>query len=512
MKERAFEARGGFAGGLNVAVSPDMLNPDELLRCYNARVEPGGSVSRRQGSRKLNSVALGTGGEFRIRGVHYWEPGGVGQLVAIAGGRLYYAASPFTTYSEIIPGVGDEFDTGTSADFAQFYDVNGFVLYIASKGKVYRWSGTVLTRIDGTNGVPTASCLRAFGTRLFMNSRLNKKTLYWSKIGNGSVFTVGGLSDGGFAQVDVNSGDSLSALETVAGSLLIASRDSIARFSGDSDNIRIAQDTQGVSTEAGPGQDADSNAVGGFQRVESGVLMWTARGPYVVSDAAAVSIGKNIQTTTNLDILQPAAGATIVHNRRRKTIWFTYQSMNNGANARNTLEYDYTTGAWSGPFIWPFAPLSAATYVSGGKEKIVFGCNDGFLRDPDDPASVSTLDDAAVDYAHDVIPAPFMFANAGPHNTKSLRHVFVQLQRAGADTLAAQTLVVSSAGGVGPTVNGVLVSVAEGVGVPANVRYDVNIQGKRFRVQWYGTHVATSPGDLVTLVGLLVSGSVMDRW
>ena len=441
MKPRHPEERSDFSAGLNIAAPRNTLNANELAKCFNVRVDPFGGLIRRVGSRKLNSTAL-TGGEGVV-GVKQWIPDGYdypfGQLVAICGGNLHWSDSPYSTFTTVAGSGG----MTSSADFATFRDSSGgapLVMFIVGNGHAYKWTGSALSKIDGVQSVPDASCVRAFGTRLFMNDIDNPKNLYWSKIGIGDDFRTGGVSDGGSALVDTFGGDEISALETLGSSLLICTGDSISRFSGTGEDIQIAQNSFGITNEVGPLMNPSaSSASQSLVAVEQIAMIYTPRGAYAATEAGVLSIGDKINNPTQTGLRMDTAARVIAgHNRRRNEIWFAYRAINDvETDNRNVIVYNYRLQCWYGPFRFPFGIRCMGIWADAqGLESIMAGCTDGFVRVLDDVEGAGSLDDSTQDFECEVEFAPFGL-NVGPYTKKALEHVYLQVLGNGTFTVTA---------------------------------------------------------------------------
>ena len=89
-KTRVTDARFDFRGGLNTAVSPDLLNPNELVLATNARlVSNYGAITKRSGTQRIHATAF----PATINGVFQWDvptASGGKQTVVISNGSLYY--------------------------------------------------------------------------------------------------------------------------------------------------------------------------------------------------------------------------------------------------------------------------------------------------------------------------------------------------------------------------------------------------------------------------------------
>lgn len=95
------ENRFDFRGGRNTAISPDLLNPNELVDCTNARLSDSyGGFSKRSGTQRIHPNAF----PAAVRGLTQWDGPSGKQLVVISNGDLYYRngfsfGAPFTLVS-----------------------------------------------------------------------------------------------------------------------------------------------------------------------------------------------------------------------------------------------------------------------------------------------------------------------------------------------------------------------------------------------------------------------------
>lgn len=438
-KEELVESRFGWMGGLNTTLSPELLGVDELVTAQNVRLDAAtGALGKRTGSRRLHASAVGSGAA--IRGAKQWDSPSGSQLVVIANGRLYHrlqSGGEFSAFSEVIPGAGDEFSTTVPAHFAPFRSTSiggALVLYIASGGKLYTWTGSTLTRIDGTSNAPNALLLAPYHTRLFAVPSDELKTLYWSHIGDGNDWTVvtNDLSSGGGNPVDLLTGETLVALGLVGSSLVCATEDSLVRFTGYSaEDIRVEQDTEGISALHGP--------VGplALTQCEEFLAMLSASGVYLVEEAGVRPISGKIEPT--LDALDRTAlsSAVLGYHRGRRELWVAVQRSGDSGN-RSVYVWSARLQAWQGPWTYPFAITCLARYEDPtGDEWLVAGCSDGFLRHMD----TGMLDDVlssgsgGSSYATSSELPPIYFA-PGPGVLKSLRHAVVSVDNTASIALA----------------------------------------------------------------------------
>lgn len=438
MKRVVREPRSDFSGGVNAAAARDDLNANELARCENARVDPFGGVVRRIGARKLHTAAL-NGPVIALKLCQNLGTTGSSQLIAITSvasaetGYLWYSNPPHGSWTNVGP-----IDFAIAIpDLVTFRDTSPgapLLLFLAGGAAGVRtFDGVTLSAsLSGVNGVPLATRMRAFGTRLMMNDYTSPKTIFWSKIGNGADFRTGGISDGGSALVDVLTGDSIVALEILGSSVLIADSHSIARFTGTSDDIRIHQDTQGISSTVGPSGDNYGSVA--FLRTDQFVTLHSERGIYIATEAGVVSIGDKIQAldqqalqmTTTAQSIDPTYTLTpiIGHNRQRNEAWVAYVP-SGGTRRTNVMVYNYRRQCWYGPFFYKFGITCFGTFLNANSvESIIAGCDDGFVRALDD-LNAGTLDDGTEDFDA-VVEFPYFGLGIGPHQVKVADRVYLQ--------------------------------------------------------------------------------------
>jgi hypothetical protein len=485
------EVRFDFRGGRNTTTSPDLLNPNELVDTTNARLDVLGAVMKRTGTRRMHTTAIGSGNP--VKGIFQWDSPSGRQIVAISNGRLYHKTSEFGEFTEVIPGVGDEFSITRFAHFVAFRASSSgapLVLFIASGGKLYKWDGTTLTRIDGVNGAPPSDLLAVYHIRLFGHNVNFKKNLFWSDLGNGEDWNTGTGTDGGSAMIDVLTGDEIIGLDSVGSSLGIFTKNAIARFTGlDNSNISIDQETSGISAEVGlVGETA-------LVRIEQVVAFLSDRGPYFATEAGVSAIGQDIENDIDLLDRTVLSNSAFGHHRQRREGWLAVSRSVDSALNKSVFVYNYRVQNWCGPFTYPFGITSFSRYEdANGSEWIIAGCADGFVRHMD----FGALDDILANgsggsaYTMDIELAPFFF-ETGPTAVKAADSVYVQ-----ADLAASTALTPQVAFDAGSFVSlGALADVGSGV---QSYRVDVpsTQQGKRMRLRF-----TDASSDIPILNGVL---------
>ena len=393
LAQKVYETRNEFRGGLNTSFSENALQINEFRQTINTRLSNRfGGFEKRLGSRRLHQTALA--GSAGIINLTQWDSPGGRQIVAVSGdGNFYHKTTEFGAFTQIIPPLFFSTSLDQPAMFATFRAATAsapLVLYIADGGIATRkWDGTTLSRIDGTNNVPIASHLSAYHTRMFYLTGTQPKHLFWSRVGDAEYATTGTNTDGGSAMIDVLGGDEIMALEVIGSSLLAGTQDSIVRFSGHSnDDISISQDTEGISTVIGPvGRKA-------LHRLEEFAAMITDRGFALVNESEAKLISQKIRLDFDALVKTNLRRFVIGYHRGRREVWFAVSGPNDSGLMKTVYIYSLDLDAFYGPFTYSFGITSFARYEDfSGRENLIAGCADGFVRQMD----VGQLDDVLWD-------------------------------------------------------------------------------------------------------------------
>src|SRR5438445_7736061 len=86
-KPQVVEQRFDFRGGRNTAISSDLLNPNELVDCTNARLSSTyGGFAKRSGSQRIHGTAF----PASVQGVTQWDILSGKQIVVISNGTLWW--------------------------------------------------------------------------------------------------------------------------------------------------------------------------------------------------------------------------------------------------------------------------------------------------------------------------------------------------------------------------------------------------------------------------------------
>lgn len=269
------------------------------------------------------------------------------------------------------------------------------VLFMAANNHYWSWTGSVLTQLDPANSAPAAYTIASYHTRMFATTQSQPKNLFWSKIGDATIFTTGTKTDGGSALTDFLTGNALIAMEVIGSSLLLATTEAIMRFTGHaSDDIVIAQDTEGISTEVGV---VGPNAI---KRYENTCAYMSNRGPYAATETYTQPIGEQLNSDWFALDQANLSGSCIEYHRGRKELWFAVPRSEDGGLNKTLFVQSVQLNAWQGPWTYPFGITSMSKYIdANGSENIIAGCSDGFIRlmDVQNPTTKVVLDDILSD-------------------------------------------------------------------------------------------------------------------
>lgn len=442
------------------------------------------------------TIASGAFAHLWIRLILTVAAAGSGAIAGTATGSVQVFNTVYHTdnYPITWTSGGVRFSTVQTAIFAPFRASSAgapLVLYIASGGHLFSWDGaTTLTQLDGTKNAPTATAIIAYHTRMFAMTANpitqgtsypgeNPKTIFWSKIGDATDFQTGDKTQGGSAVTDFLTGQHLVALEVIGSSLLLATIDSVMRFTGQSsDDIVIAQNTEGVSAEVG------SVGLLALKRFENVAAMLAARGPYAVTETAATPIGE--QVLPDFDGLDSAnlVGSVVIYHRGRKELFFAVPGASDGGLNKTVFVHAVRLQAWAGPWLYSFGIMCMCNYTGdSGIENVLAGCSDGFVRLMD----VGTLDDVMSDGSGGsaitmiVEEPPFHFGDPGI--TKALRQMKLQAKLPSGNNLQVLTSFDGDAEIAGSFVDTTF------DGTLRDYRVDLDGQGKRMRLRFIDSSV-----------------------
>lgn len=371
------------------------------------------------------------------------------------------------------------------------------VLYIASGGHYFKWDGaTSLTQLDPTNSAPLAKLIMSYHTRMFALDRNFPKHIFWSEIGDAEDFTGGDKTKGGSAVVDFLTGQELLAMEVIGSSLLLATEQSVIRFTGQaSDDIVIAQGTEGITSEVG--------VVGpqALKRFENVAAMLTNRGVYAVTETHVEPISEQI--IADIDALDTDVmdDSVIQYDHGDRQLLIAVPRTTDAGLNKTIFAQAVRLQAWQGPWIYPFAITCMTHYHDGnGAHFVLAGCTDGFVR----ILGVGNKDDVLYDGTSGSnitmtaeLP-PLHFGHPGV--VKSLDMIKLQAKLPSGHNLKVQTAFDG-----GSLSDAVFIDTIYD-GTLRDYRLDTDDQGKRCRVVFTDTS-AVSP----TIHGLVLHAHDMQR-
>ncbi len=495
MASPAFTQFDNFVGGRNTVRAPDSLRQNEVSDATNYRLTAvHGALTKRSGTQRIHPSVIGGGNP--VTGLVQWDNAGTKQLVAISNGNLYHKTSALGVFAEVVPGTLFSTTTPqTTATMRQSTSGAPLRLYLAD-GNFQRWTGSAITLITGTDDAPPMDLIVPYHTRMFGRDVNFQQFAQWSKIGDPEFYSVITTTDGGFALVDTLAGEAIKAIQVIGSSLMIATEDSIIRFTGYSaDDIQIAQDTEGISAGVGV---VGPLALG---RVESFAPFISDRGPYIAVESGVEPLGINIEP--DFDGLSRAniGKSVVAYHRGRKEIWFAVPGASDGGLNKTVFVYSTRLSAWTGPFTYSFGINCMTRYEdANGDEFLLAGCSDGFVRHLD----TGSLDDVLSDgtggtkYTATAELAP-QFFDFGPSVTKATRYLALQ-----ADINSKKVVSVKLAMD-GDDFKTYAVS-GKGNGIIENYKIQAGVRGKRLRIQF-----EDASDDISTISGLQIHGYAYGR-
>lgn len=355
-------------GGVNSNYSEETLQPNELRSCVNGVLTNYGSVIKRYGTQRVHDAAISSSTADVLGGVQWDAPSSSGEIVAIAGGNLYYKTLAATDFTE----VASTFSTTVRPEFRSFLVGGSRRLYIADGGTFKHWTGAAIANVGG--GSQSFTLLEVYKSRMF-GGVASSKTLYWCDVADPTDW-----SGGGSAPIETYNDEPLVALCTVGSSLLLFKEDSIARFQGVSrDDIQIDLGTEGVSPDLG------CVAKGTVVRFGQRVFFLSDRGPCVATESSADMIGDRINDALADISKSNWQHAVAVNDKANRTIQLWMPSGSSGNDIG--WFWNHELNAWTGPH--NIAGSSYTIYSawgvenSDGTENVYLGGGDGRVRDSD---------------------------------------------------------------------------------------------------------------------------------
>lgn len=273
--DRAFSIIAPGTYGLNTQSSIDTLDPRFCLNNLNTVQDAAGRTSSRKGYVAVTTSPLG--GTPNIQQLfEYVSNTGSTQFLSCANNNIYSGSTALTSV----------YSTAITANNWQAVNFNNFMWFFQRAHAPLRWDGATMVTIASLGGAgtpPQGNCaLGAFGRLWVADTSTDKITLYFSDTLAGQVWTGGTSGTLNLNSVWQNGMDSVVALASFQGFLIIFGRKSILVYSGASvpSTMALQEVIKGVGCIA-----RDS-----VQNIGTDI--------YFLSDTGIRSLQRTIQTTT----------------------------------------------------------------------------------------------------------------------------------------------------------------------------------------------------------------------
>jgi hypothetical protein len=379
-RERIVDAQPAMSDGLN-DVSDDLaLLPTQLRVAINARLTEYGAVTKRGGTQRAHTTALGGA----IANGFSWRQDATGtqEILAVANGTLHttaYGTFPWTWTTE-----SGSLSTAEAPTFAQFRDGTDDVVYIADGGLLNKWDGSTLTvDIAGTIG---ARMITVHNQRLWScGCGVAPDSIFYSALNDGD--TLGNAGAGGGEIIVRTFGDeNVVALASIGTSLLIFHRRGVSRLTGyGQDDITV--EPQGITADVGLIAAKSVVTVGNVG------FFLSERGLYRCNEAEVAPVGtveKPDPLLARIRQLSTAQFGSIraEFNRATRELWISIPGV-------GVYTYHTILQSWSGP--WDTGYVSPATTAlfgvldANGLPVLVRGDADGFVSLCDAPVALDNV-------------------------------------------------------------------------------------------------------------------------
>ena len=365
-----------FDGGLNTVSDEAALLPNQMRQSVNARLTDFGAATKRGGTRRTSTNALGVSGD--VSGGFGWrKDSGATEILVVYGAGLYtttYGAFPLTWTFENQP-----LSLTVPPSFAQFRDTGGNdVVYISDGGLLNKWDGTTLTLdIAGTN---PSKVIVVHNERLWgCGCGSNPDSIFYSSLNNGDTFGNAG-SGGGEIIVRTFGDEVVVGLASVGTSLLIFHRRGISRLTGfGQDDITVAP--EGVTSDVG------TIAANSIVASDNVAYFISERGLYRCNEAQVAPVGTPEKPDPTLPILRTMTTAQLadircVLNRGTRELWVYLPG-------QGVFVYHTLLNAWAGPwtdgYLEPETTSLFEVVDSNGLPVVLKGDADGWVSLCDAP-------------------------------------------------------------------------------------------------------------------------------
>jgi len=385
------DQQAGFSGGANQIGDALEVQPNQMPRADNVRLTTIGGATKRGGTQRMHTTALGSGNP--IRAGFCWRKASSVEHLAVANGTLYSGGSsialPMTYTAKAMSGGGAALSSTNYLSIVHFRDGTGECLYIADGASTLaKWDGTTLSRVASTPSGITR--LAVYNQRLFGITGTDQ-TVWWSAVNNGDTIGISG-SAGGSAVVRTFGNQKLTTLATIVATLAMSHVTGVSRFTGiTQDDIAIAAGAQGFSSDVGsqfPNSWVVADGVGYFL---------SDRGAYQVLDAGISALDTPVTPDPTVPLITALASSDFgqvsgVHDPVHHEIRWYIPGL-------GIAVFNYRLRAWStypsGIYVDEPTTVQWGAVDDNGDPIVLFGSTDGFVRRADAP--VMRVDDVLAD-------------------------------------------------------------------------------------------------------------------
>lgn len=356
-----------FSGGLDDTTPSTKLPANKAQTARNWNIRPGGGLSKRSGSVKLNSSAIAGGAAITHIG-EFVKSDGTKFILCTAGTKLFKMDAMDGTWDDLSLTLTDD-------DNALVTEAKMNNLYVICNGAEapQKYDGSSAGALGGSP--PTGKIIIHVNNFFFIaNHTGNKSRIQWSDLATPETWT--GTN---FLDLDPNDGDEITAVGSLFNNLYIFKNRSIHRMP----IINSPFGRERVATKLGcVGRKAIVN-VGGTH-----LFFLTPDGRFISFDGSVVSDVSSRTISQKMASLNPTRWkfTSMIDYQKRQQIWITISTGSNSTH-NELLIYDYTTGITSGAWMI-FTGIAANALLavtdqrstSTEKEIMLSGDFSGFVR------------------------------------------------------------------------------------------------------------------------------------
>lgn len=205
------------AGGINEAVSPFQMGPDECqaaMNVYFTKYEKYGIISKRKGITKINAVAM----DGKIQAIQQFYINNVSYVHAFTdAGKAYSVNMAIGTCTLLQAGL-------TTTQRPRFAILNNVAFMVNSVDGLMQSTGGVWTAVASASKPAAPIDVTTHQGRLMV---LTSTTVFWSKIDDGTYWTT---PDSSSQTIDPGDGDTCQAITTIGPQVVVFKRFSIHRM------------------------------------------------------------------------------------------------------------------------------------------------------------------------------------------------------------------------------------------------------------------------------------------